>query len=142
VLRLFAPFLPFVTEEVWSWWQQPADQTGKPTETGQPAETGQPGRYDSIHRAAWPDGAELRALAGPDAAALDAASLAIASIRKAKSQAKLPMKARVRRLAVSAPADLVRALAAVQADVQAAGRVDAVDLRPAAEGKPVLDVTL
>jgi valyl-tRNA synthetase len=109
VLRLFAPFLPFVTEEVWSWWQD-----------------------GSIHRASWPDAAELRVLAWPAGdATLDAASATITSIRKAKSQARLPMRAPVRKLVVSAPAAQLDALAPVLRDVMAAGRVVEVELRQA-----------
>src|SRR5919197_111716 len=52
MLRLFAPFLPFVTEEAWSWW-----------------------RAGSVHRAPWPRSGELRAAAGgADPAVLDVVS--------------------------------------------------------------------
>jgi valyl-tRNA synthetase len=128
-LRLFAPFLPFVTEEVWSW-----------TDHG-------PLPGGSVHRAPWPDPGPLRRLAaaggGPgDGLLLDAASAAIGAIRKAKSQARLPMRASVRKLAVTAPAPHLKALAEVLADVRAAGAVAEVDLREGAGLEPVHEVTI
>jgi valyl-tRNA synthetase len=120
VLRLFAPFLPFVTEEVWSWWQD-----------------------GSIHRASWPDAAGLRAFGWPASeAALDAASAAIGAVRKAKSQARLPMRAPVGKLVVSAPAAELEALAAVLRDLRTAGRVDEIELRQAELAAPEHEVLL
>jgi valyl-tRNA synthetase len=121
VLRLFAPFLPFVTEEVWSWWQD-----------------------GSVHRAGWPDAAGLRAAASCPAseAALDAASAAIAAVRKAKSQARLPMRASVHKLLVSAPAAELDAIAAMQRDIMAAGRIAEIELRRADLAAPAHEVLL
>ncbi len=120
VLRLLAPFVPFVTEEVWSWWQ--------------------PG---TIHRAAWPAAEELREPAGPgDDAVLMAASAAIGAIRKAKSQARLPMKNPVPLLIVSATKADLDALAAAAHDVRAAGHVAGIELRVADVGAPGYEVTL
>ncbi len=127
VLRLFAPFLPFVTEEVWSWWPDSRADAGRPA---------------SIHRAPWPAPAGLLAAAagagprrehsdGAPDTQLDAASRPIAAIRKAKSQARLPMKAPVGQLTVTGPPSWLEALAAVLADVQAAGRVARVRLAAA-----------
>ncbi|MFG3442044.1 valine--tRNA ligase [Nonomuraea sp. NPDC047897] len=94
-LRLFAPFLPFVTEEVWSWW-----------------------REGSVHRAAWPD---ARRGSG-DPAVLTVASEVLSRVRKAKSAAKLSMRAEVSRLTVSGPeAALVRL---AQDDLCGAGNVE------------------
>jgi valyl-tRNA synthetase len=136
LLRLFAPFLPFVTEEVWSWTREGAGWEG---------EGAMPG--GSIHRASWPDSEPLLAAAGGTDAKqadvqLDAASAAIGAIRKAKSQARLPMRASVRNLAVTASAPHLKALAEVLPDVQAAGTVAEVDLREGAGEEPTHEVTI
>jgi valyl-tRNA synthetase len=120
VLRLLAPFLPFVTEEVWSWWQD-----------------------GSVHQAEWPAAAGLAQGAGPgDESVLVAASAAIAAIRKARSQARLPMKTPVSLLIVTADRDDLSALAAASADVQSAGRVAEIQRREAAGAEPLHEVVI
>jgi valyl-tRNA synthetase len=120
VLRLFAPFLPFVTEEVWSWWQE-----------------------GSVHRAAWPDPAEVLPEAdGTHADTLAAVSGAIAAIRGAKSGARVSMRAPVHTLVVAARRDHLDALLAVLPDLQAAGRVENTELRFSDLAEPAYEVTL
>jgi valyl-tRNA synthetase len=100
LLRLFAPFLPFVTEEVWSWW-----------------------RPGSVHRAAWPVPAEAVAGSGPgDPALLAAVSEVLREIRKAKSTARVSMRAEVAVLSVAGP-DAWR-IGAARDDLCAAGVVE------------------
>jgi valyl-tRNA synthetase len=124
LLRLFAPFLPFVTEEAWSWLAEPAGG-------------------GSVHRAAWPEAERLRALgAGAGEGVLDAASAAIRAVRKAKSEARLPMRASIRRLAVTGPTSRLKELAEVLADVQAAGAVEDVQLYDGETAEPVHEVTI
>src|SRR5205807_5410342 len=100
-LRLFAPFLPFVCEEVWSWW-----------------------REGSVHRAAWPAREELLP-AGPETpdGVLDVASEVLSAIRKAKSTAQLPMRAEVARAVVRDSDERLSLLGEVEDDVADAGRV-------------------
>jgi valyl-tRNA synthetase len=120
LLRLFAPFLPFVSEEAWSWWQD-----------------------GSVHRARWPEPGPLLAAAGDaDPAVLGAACAAICAVRKAKTDARLSMRAPVRALIVTAPADHLSLLAAACDDVRAAGRVPTVESRPAAVPEPHYQVLL
>jgi valyl-tRNA synthetase len=107
--RLFAPFLPFVCEEVWSWWQ--------------------PG---SIHQAGWPDARELAdALAGEQAnereeRALELAADVLREVRKAKSQARRPMRAPVARAVVHDTAERLAALELAIEDLRPAGSIDVV----------------
>jgi valyl-tRNA synthetase len=118
LLRLFAPFLPFVTEEAWSAWQ--------------------PG---SVHRAAWPDAGPLLALPG-DPGVLAAAVAAIAAVRKAKTQAQVPLRTPARALTVTGPAGQLDQLSLAAPDLRAAGHLDRVDLRPGPGLEPVHEVLL
>ena len=102
--RLLAPYLPYACEEVWSWW-----------------------RDGSIHLAPWP--APALAPAGADPTPLAAASLVIAAVRRAKSQAKLPLRAPVALAVVDGPPALLAAARAAEADLAAAGRVAAFEYR-------------
>jgi len=109
LVRLLAPFLPFVTEEVWSWWQ-----------TG------------SVHRAAWPTVAELGTAgasasgAGPDDDVLGVVSEVLAQVRKAKSEASRSMRASVDRLVVRDSAERLALIRLGADDLREAGSV--VDL--------------
>jgi valyl-tRNA synthetase len=105
LLRLLAPILPFVTEEVWSWW-----------------------RSGSIHNAPWPERGEFGPDPGPDLPAggvsvLDVASDVLGQIRKAKTEARRSMRSPVAVLSVTDTAVLITALELAADDVRDAGGV-------------------
>jgi valyl-tRNA synthetase len=100
LLRLFAPFMPFVTEEAWSWWHD-----------------------GSVHAAAWPSaapGSRSGADAG-DPAVLATAAAVLGQVRKAKTAAKLSIRAEAARVVVRGPDEAV--VDASEPDLRAAGNI-------------------
>ncbi|MCQ9163884.1 valine--tRNA ligase [Arthrobacter sp. STN4] len=116
LLRLFAPFLPFATEEVWSWW-----------------------RTGSVHRASWPAAVEVN---DGDTTMLATVGAALGGIRKAKSEAKVKQRTQVLSATVTADAAQAAQLRAGLGDLTAAA--NALDLTVAEDtgGLAVSDVVL
>ena len=96
-LRLLAPFLPYVTEETWSWF-----------------------RDGSIHRSAWPTVDELPEA---DTELMDDVASALIAIRGAKSNAKVSMRTEVTKATFSGPADVLERLRTIEGDLRAVGRI-------------------
>lgn len=117
-LRLLAPFLPYVTDEVWSWWQE-----------------------GSIHRAAWPTLTDITT-AEADPELMPTAATVLAGIRGAKSIAKVGQKTEVTLVQVSGSEKSLGLLELAVDDVRAAGRVTGEFATTIAEGDVVVDATL
>ena len=125
MLRLFAPFLPFATDEVWAWWQN--------TDTS---------LANSIHLQPWPTVEELTT--GLDASnhgLLALAGIALGGVRKAKSDAKVSMKAVVESATLQAPAAVLTTLRLLDSDVRSVGKIQDLAYQEAAE-LAVIDVIM
>jgi len=117
MLRLFAPIMPYVTEEVWSWWK-----------TG------------SIHRSPWPRAEEISVSGDP--AVLNDVSAALIQIRGAKSQASLSMKTEISLAKFYGTADALGHLQAVGSDLRAVSRITGDVIWVETDGPIAVDVTL
>jgi valyl-tRNA synthetase len=117
MLRLFAPIMPYVTEEVWSWWKD-----------------------GSIHRANWPVVEEI--VVSGDPTLLNDVSAALIQIRGAKSQASVSMKTEISLAKFYGTADALGHLQAVESDLRAVGRITGDAIWVESDGPIAVDVTL
>jgi valyl-tRNA synthetase len=99
-LRMFAPFLPYATEEVWSWWQQ-----------------------GSVHLQAWPTADDLGAAATEDPAVVEAVAAVLAGVRGAKSTAKVGMRTPVEHATITGPQRALEAIRSAEGDLRAVGSI-------------------
>jgi valyl-tRNA synthetase len=112
LLRLFAPVLPFITEEIWSWRLR--------------AETG----IESIHRAAWPSAEDFADVESPKSERLlDVVIAAMTAVRKLKTEAKVSMMAALEGLELVVHPDAAPALESVIGDVAAASRASGAEIK-------------
>jgi valyl-tRNA synthetase len=115
LLRLFAPFLPYATEEVWSWWKE-----------------------GSIHRASWPSTEAFPV--GGEPVVFEVAAWVLGEVRKAKALAKRSLRTDVVRLVVQDTPERLKILRGVERDVAEAGKVRSVEYVEATE--PSVEVEL
>ncbi len=106
LLRLFAPVLPYICEEVWSWVF--ADETG----------------HASIHTAPWPGEADFAGIAAPrNSESFAIAVAALGAINKAKADGEVSMGREVEALTLCGRSGELEQLERVVDDVMGAARV-------------------
>jgi valyl-tRNA synthetase len=115
--RLFAPFLPYSAEEVWSWWHE-----------------------SSVHLSTWP--APLVVDGGDGAEVISLASTAIGAIRRAKTDMRRFMRAPVESVIVRGSEKQLTALRSIASDLRHAGNVEALDLIPTTGQELQIEVKL
>ena len=105
LLRLFAPMMPYITEEIWSW--AFAQETG----------------HVSIHKAPWPGDADFQGIDAPRSAeSFDVAVACITELRKYKTEHELSISREIERLTLVAHPDTLEIVKATLGDVMAAIR--------------------
>jgi valyl-tRNA synthetase len=121
LLRLFAPFMPYVTEEVWSWWK-----------TG------------SIHRTTWPrmDEVSVTGVTGADPGLLSLVGAALSRVRGANSTAQVSMRTDVSRAVIRGSAADLEQLRLVSDDLAGAGRSADIEFEPTEGAELSVDVTM
>ena len=108
LLKLFAPFIPFVTEEVWSWWQE-----------------------GSIHLQSWPKSSEIITDKSAGIDPLNNVTWILSEVRKVKTENKQSMKAEVKTLEIWAKAEVIEQVKDAQKDLIAAGNIKDLKLNVA-----------
>jgi len=107
VLRLFAPMLPYICEELWS--QRYAAKSG---------------RERSVHTSFWPEIGELTQVKPPlDPTSYDTALEVIKTVRRAKATEKRSMRWPVKRMALRLPTAPSKAILEALTEVRAAGGI-------------------
>jgi valyl-tRNA synthetase len=121
LLHLFAPFLPFVTAEVWSW-----------------------ANSESIHRSQWPNHQVMSSQLNPaiDTTVLDAAAQTLSEVRKAKTEAKRSLRVMAERVLVTAPREHLDLIKLVRSDLMEAGHISTLELVEQDNASPEVQVTL
>ena len=120
--RLLAPHLPFVTDEVWGWWQD-----------------------GSIHASTWPDASDLATGTTEEAGhefLIAAVCDVLAAVRRAKTEARLSPRADVARIEVAATGAQRLAIESAIGDLRSAGSIAEVAFTDGGGDRPMTTVVL
>ncbi len=121
-LQLFAPFLPYITEEVWSWTFSTPDQP-------------------SVHKSKWPTIDHFTDIPIPDTTTTLTTAIDILSqIRAAKTDSQKSLKHPVIKLTIEAPQEILAQIELIKDDLIAAGVIETYHTIPAADIKIFVEI--